>query len=121
MQPEHSSASEIIKRATAYLAEWVAQVELRDVEQLVATGSAGKQIAATAEAKGVELIVIGSSGEGGIKRLLGSTTRARHALRKRLELLESRSFSTIPSDTCMSGCSSQQTASYLNSQEISAT
>ena len=75
-QSEHTSAPEIIERATAYLAEWADKVGLDDAEQLIATGPAGKEIIAAAKAKDVDLIAIGTSGEGGIKRLLGSTTRA---------------------------------------------
>jgi universal stress protein A len=75
-QTEFTSAPQIIARATAYLAEWSSEVGLEDAEQLVATGSAGKEIVATAKANGVDLIAIGTSGEGGIKRLLGSTTSA---------------------------------------------
>lgn len=75
-QAEYTSAPRIIERATAYLAEWANEVGLDDAEQLVTTGRAGREIVATANAKGVDLIAIGTSGEGGIKRLLGSTTRA---------------------------------------------
>jgi universal stress protein A len=75
-QTEFTSAPQIIARATAYLAEWSSEVGLEDAEQLVATGTAGKEIVATAKANGVDLIAIGTSGEGGIKRLLGSTTSA---------------------------------------------
>lgn len=75
-QSEYTSVPQIIERATAYLAEWSNEVGLNDAEQLVATGTAGREIVATAKANGVDLIAIGTSGEGGIKRLLGSTTSA---------------------------------------------
>jgi universal stress protein A len=75
-QSEYTSAPQIIARATAYLAEWANEVELKGAEQLVTTGTAGREIVATAKAKGADLIAIGTSGEGGIRRLLGSTTRA---------------------------------------------
>jgi universal stress protein A len=74
-QSEHTSAPEIIERAAAYLGEWANEAGLGDAEQLVTSGPAGKEIANTAKAKDVDLIVIGTSGEGGMKRLLGSTTR----------------------------------------------
>ena len=45
-------------------------------EQLVTSGAAGKEIRLMAKARDVDLIVIGTSGEGGMKRLHGSTTRA---------------------------------------------
>ncbi len=75
-QAEHTSAPQVVERATAYLAEWVNEVGLESAEQLVTTGAAGKEIITTAQAGDVDLIVIGTSGEGGMKRLLGSTTRA---------------------------------------------
>ncbi|TFH47353.1 MAG: universal stress protein [Lysobacterales bacterium] len=75
-QAEYTSAPKIIERATAYLATWAIEVGLEGAEQLVATGTAGREIVATAKARGADLIAIGTSGEGGIKRLLGSTTRA---------------------------------------------
>ena len=75
-QAEFTSAPQIIERATAYLAEWAGQVGLESAEQLVASGPAGREIVRTAKSKDVDLIVIGTSGEGGMKRLLGSTTRS---------------------------------------------
>lgn len=75
-QSEHMSATEIIERATGYLAEWSEKVGLGNARQLVANGPAGKVIAGIAKEKDVDLILIGTSGEGGMKRLLGSTTRA---------------------------------------------
>lgn len=75
-QTEYTSAPQIVARATAYLAEWSNEVGLKDAEQLVASGTASREIVAAAKANGVDLIAIGTSGEGGIKRLLGSTTSA---------------------------------------------
>ena len=75
-QAEHVSAPEIVQRATEYLAEWATDVGLESAEQLILSGPAGKVIASTAKDRNVDLIVIGTSGEGGMKRLLGSTTRA---------------------------------------------
>jgi universal stress protein A len=75
-QSEHTSAADIIGRATAYLAEWASKVGLDAAEQLVTNGPAGKEIIATAKSREVDLIAIGTSGEGGMKRLLGSTTRS---------------------------------------------
>ena len=75
-QSEHTSAADIILRATAYLAEWSSKVGLDAAEQLVTNGPAGREIIAMAKARDVDLIVIGTSGEGGMKRLLGSTTSA---------------------------------------------
>ena len=75
-QSEHTSAAQIIERATAYLAQWAQEMGLDDAEQLVTSGPAGREVIATAKARDVDLIVIGTSGEGGVKRLLGSTTSA---------------------------------------------
>ncbi len=75
-QSEMMSAPQVIERATTYLAEWTEQVGLQHAEQVVASGPAGREIVSTAKARKVDLIVIGTSGEGGMKRLLGSTTRS---------------------------------------------
>jgi len=75
-QSEHLSAAQVIERATDYLAEWTQKVGLERAEQVVSSGPSGREIVATAKANGVDLIAIGTSGEGGMKRLLGSTTRA---------------------------------------------
>ena len=75
-QSEHTSAVQIIERATNYLGEWAQETGLDSAEQLVSTGPAGREIIAAAEARDIDLIIIGTSGEGGMKRLLGSTTSA---------------------------------------------
>ena len=75
-QSEHTSAVQIISRATAYLSEWAEASGLDGADQVVSSGPAGREVIAAAEARGVDLIVIGTSGEGGMKRLLGSTTSA---------------------------------------------
>jgi universal stress protein A len=75
-QSEHMSAAQVIARATNYLGEWVQEVGLERAEQLVDTGPTGRGIVAAAKDNGVDLIAIGTSGEGGMKRLLGSTTNA---------------------------------------------
>ena len=71
-----ASSPQIIDRARQYLSEWSDQAGLANAEQIIATGPAGREIANTAREKNVDLVVIGTSGEGGIKRLLGSTTRS---------------------------------------------
>jgi len=75
-QSEYTSAPQIIERATAYLAQWADEVGLKSAKQSVTSGTAGREIVATAKSSGADLIVIGTSGEGGIRRLLGSTTAA---------------------------------------------
>ncbi len=75
-QSEHTSAAQVIERATAYLAQWAEEAGLAGADQLVANGPAGREIIAAAASVGADVIVIGTSGEGGMKRLLGSTTSA---------------------------------------------
>jgi universal stress protein A len=75
-QSEHTSAAQIMARATTYLAQWANESGLGSAEQLVSSGPAGRELIAAAKAGDVDLIVIGTSGEGGVKRLLGSTTSA---------------------------------------------
>ena len=75
-QSEHTSAAQIIARATAFLAQWMRESGLESAEQLISSGPAGREVIAIAKAQDVDLIVIGTSGEGGMKRLLGSTTSA---------------------------------------------
>jgi len=75
-QSEHTSAVQIIERATAYLAEWSGEAGLAGADQVIGNGPAGREIIAAATSVGADLIVIGTSGEGGMKRLLGSTTNA---------------------------------------------
>ena len=75
-QSPFTSAPQIIERAAAYLEEWAREVGLDKAERLVVSGTAAHEIKQTAESAGVDLIAIGTSGEGGIKRLLGSTTHA---------------------------------------------
>lgn len=70
------SATDIIERAGTYFAEWADTAGLEDAERIVVTGTSGHEIISAAKAADVDLIVVGTSGEGGMKRLLGSTTRA---------------------------------------------
>ena len=75
-QSEYTSAAQIVERATTYLGEWAKEVGLDKAEQLVVSGSAGKEIRSAAQETGVDLIAIGTVGQGGVSRLLGSTTRS---------------------------------------------
>ena len=75
-QSEHTSAAQVIARATTYLGQWANESGLGSAEQLISSGPAGRELIAAAKASDVDLIVIGTSGEGGVKRLLGSTTSA---------------------------------------------
>ena len=70
------SSTDIVERAKTFFSEWADSVGLEDVERIVATGTTGRAIIDAAKAGEVDLIIVGTSGEGGMKRLLGSTTRA---------------------------------------------
>ena len=64
----------LARRARDELAEWAPRVGLGDVERVVVVGTPKHEIVDYASAHGVDLIVIGTSGMGAMKRLLGSTT-----------------------------------------------
>ena len=71
-----SSKDSIVERARSHLEEWVAGHGLDGAKLIVAVGTPKKEIASVAREHGVDLIVIGSSGERGLHLLLGSTTSA---------------------------------------------
>jgi len=70
------SSTDIVETAGTYFAEWADEVGLGEADRIVVTGTSGHEIISAAKAADVDLIVVGTSGEGGMKRLLGSTTRA---------------------------------------------
>jgi universal stress protein A len=74
LPPEFSSEEALVGRATAELADWVERVGVGSAEQVVVVGPPKSEIVRIAKERGVDLIVIGSSGMSGFKRLLGSTT-----------------------------------------------
>ena len=71
-----ASERDLVERARAALADWVKRQGLTAANQWVAVGPAKRQILQTAQEKGIDLIVLGSHGERGLGRLLGSTTDA---------------------------------------------
>lgn len=70
----YGTKENLIGRAETQLADWAAKMRLDNTTQQVSAGSPKGEIARIARESEVDLIVIGTSGLGGIKRLLGSTT-----------------------------------------------
>lgn len=64
----------LINTARDYLDTWLQQVDLRPDTKWVEVGSPKKEIARAAQEQGVDLLVVGTRGEGALGRLLGSTT-----------------------------------------------
>ena len=73
---DYAGEGQWLERARAYLADWAKRVGLADAQQWIESGSAKVQIIKAAKENGVDLIVLGSRGERGLGRLLGSTTNA---------------------------------------------
>lgn len=73
-----SLASEdlLIKRARDHLTKWIEEIGLGECQQVVKAGSPKREIVDFARDSGADLIVIGTHGEKGLARLLGSTTQA---------------------------------------------
>lgn len=71
---EVGTPESLARRAADELAEWAPRVGLDDVTRVVLVGTPKHEIADYAREHGVDLIVIGTSGMGAMKRLLGSTT-----------------------------------------------
>lgn len=71
-----ASAESVLGRARDYLEDWLEKLELSDVERRVTSGSPKMLIGQLADDLGIDLIVMGTRGERGVARLLGSTTNA---------------------------------------------
>jgi universal stress protein A len=73
-----SLASEdlLVKRARAHLKTWIEENGLGDCRQIVKAGSPKREIVDVAHDLAADLIVMGTHGEKGLARLLGSTTQA---------------------------------------------
>ncbi len=73
-----SLASEdlLVERARDHLKKWIDDNELGDCQQVVKAGSPKRAIVSVAHDSAVDLIVMGTHGEKGFARLLGSTTQA---------------------------------------------
>lgn len=76
MPAELTSPDTLVARASAELEQWAARLGLSAAGREIAAGSPKVEIARIARAVEADLIVIGSSGQGGLSRLLGSTTSA---------------------------------------------
>jgi universal stress protein A len=73
-----SLASEelLVERAREHLKKWVEDNKLGDCQQIVKAGSPKGKIVSVARELKADLIVMGTHGEKGLARLLGSTTQA---------------------------------------------
>jgi universal stress protein A len=73
-----SLASEelLVERARDHLKKWIEDNGLGDCQQVVKAGSPKSEIVSVARDSAVDLIVMGTHGEKGLARLLGSTTQA---------------------------------------------
>ncbi len=71
-----SSAAKLVARAQEYLADWTQRLGLTVSAQWVEVGSPKTEIVRMAKENAVDLIVLGTHGERGLGRLLGSTTNA---------------------------------------------
>jgi universal stress protein A len=73
-----SLASEelLVERARGHLEKWVEDNKLGDCQQIVKAGSPKGKIVSVARELKADLIVMGTHGEKGLARLLGSTTQA---------------------------------------------
>jgi len=71
---EFATASALKDRAQTYLSAWMEKLELEGRQQILA-GSAKKRIVETARDTGCDLIVMGTHGDRGIARIVGSTAR----------------------------------------------
>lgn len=71
-----ASEDQLVARARDHLKRWTADHELGDCQQHVRAGSPKSEIVSFAHDSAVDLIVMGTHGEKGLTRLLGSTTQA---------------------------------------------
>lgn len=71
-----ASAQDLAERARATLGDWVKRLGITADKQWVEVGPAKREIIKLAKENRVDLIVMGSHGERGLGRLLGSTTNA---------------------------------------------
>ncbi len=72
----YGSEEAVLGRARKHLKTWMDKNGLGDCKLLLKTGSAKSTIVQTAREVEADLIVMGTHGERGINRLLGSTTMA---------------------------------------------
>ncbi len=68
-----ASKDALVDRARTYLSDWLEQHQLGDCQQLIEAGSPKTEIVKAANDLSVDLIVMGTHGETGLARLIGST------------------------------------------------
>ncbi len=71
-----ASEDALVERAREHLKSWIEEVGLGDCKQVVKAGSPKAAIVSFARGSATDLIVMGTHGEKGLARLLGSTTQA---------------------------------------------
>jgi len=71
-----ASEEALVERARNHLTDWIKDHDLQDCNQIVVAGSPKGNIVRTARDTAVDLIVMGTHGERGLARILGSTTQA---------------------------------------------
>lgn len=71
-----SSPQALRSRAQAHLEEWMNDNGLAGSEPQIVVGSAKKEIVKLAKELSVDVIVMGTQGETGLARIMGSTTNA---------------------------------------------
>ncbi len=76
LPPDLASKEVLEQHARERLSTWVAEQGLEGCTQLLETGSARSKIVAAARNNAVDLIVMGTHGQRGLARILGSTTAA---------------------------------------------
>jgi universal stress protein A len=69
-----ASAEDLADRARTALRDWVKRLGIAAAKQWVEVGPAKREIIKVAKENRIDLIVMGSHGERGLGRLLGSTT-----------------------------------------------
>jgi universal stress protein A len=72
---EFATESSLVERARTHLSTWLDKLELEGGQQLVSAGSPKRIIVETARKIGTDLIVMGTHGDRGIARIVGSTAR----------------------------------------------
>lgn len=70
---EYSSEAALVDTARSHLAGWVQKMELGDCQQVVKAGSPKRIIIEVAAELGADLIVMGTHGDRGLARVIGST------------------------------------------------
>ena len=72
---EYATESALVERAHTQLTEWVQKAGLDDRDRKIAVGSPKRIIVDTARDIGADLIVMGTRGDRGLARIIGSTSR----------------------------------------------